>query len=352
MPRPMATQSVLVDMIAIDGSYGSGGGQIIRTAIGLSALTGKPCRITGIRAGRPNPGLQAQHLESIKAVAQLCNAKVDNLNIRSKEILFSPGNLEHKPLTIDIGTAGAITLVLQSLLIPAVHADKKLCFTIKGGTHVKWSPSYDFFENIFCRYLSIMGIEVKPEITGYGFYPRGGGSISVEVNPGKIRPICLTERGGYLETGLFSIASTDLKPQKVAERQSDSAGKVLSTARRAQKYVDSLSTGSSVHMDSHYENCILGAGCLGERGMQAEKVGESCALLLKKQADSGACLDEWMADQILPYMALATPSAVSVAAVTDHVRTNIWVIEKFLPVEFSIDENSTPKKISCRSKQK
>ncbi|MBI4176531.1 MAG: RNA 3'-terminal phosphate cyclase [Candidatus Aenigmarchaeota archaeon] len=337
-----------MDTIEIDGSYGSGGGQVIRTAVGLSAVTGKPCRITNIRAGRPNPGLQAQHLESIKAVAQLCNANAENLRIGSKEIAFVPGRLEHKPLSIDIGTAGAITLVLQSLMIPAVHSDKKLSFTIKGGTHVKWSPSIDYFEHVFCKYLAMMGIDAKVEVLKYGFYPKGGGCVKEEIEPGELKPINLAERGNYLKTDIFSTASQDLKNAKVAERQADGASKALDITYTTPRYVDSLSTGSAVHLHSHYENCILGSDYPGERGLKAEQVGENCALQMKKQMESGACLDEWMADQILPYMALAPPSSVSVAAVTDHVKTNVWVIEKFLPVKFHIDDKAAPITISCR----
>ena len=335
-------------MINIDGGFGESGGQIIRTAIGLSAVTGKPCSIFNIRKDRPKPGLQAQHLKGIEAVAGLCNAKVKGLALNSTEVEFHPGNLSCRPMKIDVGTAGAVTLVLQSLFIPAVHADREFRLEIIGGTHVKWSPSVDYFEHVFCRFMEMMGIETSVEVIRHGFYPAGGGKVGITIKPGKLRSVNLTERGKYVRTDIFSIASMDLEKSHVAERQVNGAEGQIKTIHNVTRYAESLSTGSSVHMHSHYDNTILGAGFLGERGMPAEKVGEECAKLLKSQMDSGACLDMWMADQILPYMALSGKSEISVAEVTGHARTNMWAIEKFLPVKFSVNEKK-PAKISCNS---
>ncbi len=336
-----------MELISLDGSYLEGGGQIIRTAIGLSAVTGKPCRIFNIRKGRPNPGLKAQHLKGIEAVAKLCNAKTKGFDINSTEIEFYPDKLSYQPLKINVGTAGAITLVLQSLFIPAAHTDKELIFEIEGGTHVKWAPSIDYFEQIFCRFLKIMGIDTSIEIIKHGFYPAGGGNVKVTIKPGKLKQINLTERGNYIRTDVFSVASKNLEKSKVVERQIQGAEKLIKTTYHVTRYVDSVSTGSAVHMHSHYKNTALGAYFLGEKVMPAEKVGENCASLLKTQMDSGACLDKWMADQILPYMALAGNSKVTISEVTNHVKTNIWVIEKFLPVKFDINQKSKPVTLSC-----
>lgn len=330
-------------MIEIDGSFGSGGGQIIRTAVGLSALTGKPCRIVNIRKGRPSPGLKAQHMKGVEAVGKLCDANVKGLEIGSETIEFVPKEISHKDLSVDVGTAGSVTLVLQSLMVPAVHTGKELEFEIIGGTDVKWSPTFAFFEAVLCGNLEKMGIKIEPKVLKAGYYPRGGGRVKVKVFPCKrIEPINWTEQGELMRIDSWSFASKELEKADVAERQMKGFEEVFKKVDcRDVQYVETLSTGSSIAAHAHC-NTVIGASSLGERGKPAEKVGRECADLLKKQIDSGACLDEHMADQILPYMAMAAEggeSRVSVAKVTDHCKTNIWVIEKFLPVKFSIEDN-------------
>lgn len=335
-------------MIEIDGSFGSGGGQIIRTAVGLSALTGKPCRISNIRKNHPQPGLKAQHMKGVDAVGKLCDADVKGLEIGSETIEFIPKEIRHKDLSVDVGTAGSVTLVLQSLMIPMVHAKEDVKVEIRGGTHVKWSPTTGYFRHVFCEYLKMMGIEIGSETLSYGFYPKGGGGIRVIVMPGRIKSIILTKRDHFSHVDAWSNASQALSKGRVAERQLESAGKVIPMIKKNQKYVFSRSIGSGITMAAVYDNCTLGSSALGDRGKSSESVGEEAATFLKKQIDSGACLDEHMADQILPYMAMAAESdsgdsQVTVARVTDHCKTNIWVIEKFLPVKFKIENNI----ISC-----
>ena len=161
-------------MIEIDGSHGEGGGQIIRTSVALSAITGKSVKITNIRSGRPNPGLQAQHLEAVKAVARLCNGKTD-AKLGATSLVFEPSHIQGGHINIDIGTAGAISLVLQALALPAVHAENPVTLRISGGTHVRWSPSMDYMQNVFCYYMKKLGIDFDISISKYGFYPKGGG---------------------------------------------------------------------------------------------------------------------------------------------------------------------------------
>lgn len=334
-------------MIDIDGSYLEGGGQIIRTAIGLSAVTGKACRIFNIRKNRSPSGLKAQHMKGVEAVMKLCDADVKGLKMGSESLGFVPKEIVHKNLSVDVGTAGSVTLVLQSLMIPMVHAKSKTTVEIRGGTHVKWSPTAGYFRHVFCEYLKRMGIEIESETFSYGFYPKGGGGIRVHVNPGELKPIILMERGNYCHADAWSNASQELAERKVAERQLDSAGEIIKDLRKNHKYVNSRSIGSAITMAAVFDNCVLGSSALGERGKPAEKVGRECADLLKKQLDSKACLDRWMADQILPYIAMAAKegkSKLTVAEVTNHCKTNIWVIEKFLPVKFEIDGNV----ISCK----
>jgi len=326
-------------MILIDGSYLEGGGQIIRTSIALSAITGKPVKIINIRAKRPNPGLRAQHLKGIEATAKLCKTELKNVKIGSESIEFIPKEIKGGSFSINVGTAGAITLVLQTLVLPSIHAEEDVILEITGGTDVKWSPTINYFKHIFCYFLAKMGIDIFVETLKYGFYPKGGGKVKVTIKPcKKIKPINLIERGNMEKIEVRSIASETLRNRRVAERQSEAAKKILKFENETITYVSTLSSGSSINLHAYFENCKLGASELGERGKLAEKVGEEAAKSLVKQIDSNACLDKWMADQILPYMALAGNSKVSIAEITNHVKTNIWVIEKFLPVKFEIDE--------------
>lgn len=360
-------------MIEIDGSYLEAGGQIIRTAVGLSALTGKPCRVFNIRAGRPKPGLMAQHLTGVQAIAKLCTAKISGAELWSKELTFEPGKIKSGEFQFNVGTAGSISLVLQSLVVPAIMAPGKLAFDIKGGTDVAWSPSIAYFQNILSYWLDKMGVKIKTDILKYGFYPKGGGHVRVEVVPtAHLKPLNLAKRGKPELIHALSIASEQLKKVQVAERQLEAAASILAALpdfkgaaidkitapsaaiRKEISYVQTLSPSSSLQLYTQFSNCRLGAGAIGERGKRAEQVGQEAAELLKRQTDSNACIDRWAADQLLPFMAVASeqgPSEISVAEITNHCLTNVWVIEKFLPVKFSIEgEKGKPGIIKCAKK--
>lgn len=334
-------------MIEIDGSQGEGGGQILRTAIGLSAVTGNSTKIFNIRKGRPNPGLQAQHLVGIKAVSEICGGNLKGAELKSTEVEFTPGKIKGGNYKFDVGTAGAVTLVLQSLVIPAVHADSEIGFELTGGTHVKWAPTAGYFRHIFSEFLKFIGIELKSETLKYGYYPKGGGKFSVNITPSDLKNLSLQERGKLIETEAWSNASEHLKTPKVAERQLEAAEKIIPLKRNI-KYVDALSIGSSITIASKFENCVLGSSVIGEKNKSAEKVGEDAANFLKKQIESEAVLDEWMSDQILPFLALAKgKSEFITSSLTKHAETNIWVIKKFLDVNFKVDCLEKGIRISC-----
>ncbi|MBI5061152.1 MAG: RNA 3'-terminal phosphate cyclase [Candidatus Aenigmarchaeota archaeon] len=342
-------------MIEIDGSVGEAGGQITRTATALSAILETPCHIFNIRSGRCNPGLKLQHISGIKAIQELCNGKLQNAKLGSTEIWFYPEKIRAKKLDIKIESAGSIGLVLQGLMIAASHLDERLEIAVEGGaTSGKWAAPVNYVKNVLMPILEKMGYEASVEIERYGYYPKGGSRVSAWINPCKLKPLQLTEQGKLISINGISHASQHLKNASVAERQADAADKILYdkyslVPNIEQQYVDSECMGSAIDLFACMENSVMGSEGLGERGKTAEKVGTEAALQLIEQIGSHAPLDKHMSDQILPYIALAAEhgtSKIKVAGVTQHCLTNIWLIEKFLPVKFSVDRGN--KIISCR----
>lgn len=330
-------------MLEIDGSYGEGGGSIVRLAVALSAVTGKPCKIYNIRAKRRNPGLQAQHYTAINAVAKLCNAAVKNNEIGSTEIEFSPGVIKGGSLSVNVGTAGSAALVLQALMIPAIHCKEPLDIRIAGGTLNKWAPSIYYLQNVTLALLKRFGYNGEIILHKHGFYPKGGGLVEARISPSMIKPINIIKRGKPVQVKGICIASDDLQKAKVPERMKKTARDRLFSVFKIvpeirSEYIETQSTGGGIDLFVVYENSIIGSGSIAELGKSAEKVAKEALGSLIESHDSEAPLDEHMEDQIIPYMALAGSSAIRVPKITDHTRTNIWVCSKFLPVKFGIDE--------------
>lgn len=351
-------------MIILDGSHGEGGGQIVRTALALSSLTGQPFKATNIRSGRKDAGLKAQHVQCIKALQKLCNAKADGAELGSKELLFVPGKIEAKNLTIDIGTAGSITLLLQAVLLPCMFANKTHKLTLIGGTDTQWSMPIDYFANVLVpQYRRVCGIEVKMPKRGY--YPKGGGQVELTIKPEIKRnefesfeafQAALKHKAFTIEQGKLvcikgtSHASKTLEQAKVSERQASAAKQALAQLNVpieiTTEYSDTLSTGSGITLwaifakndDIDNENPIrVGADALGEQGKPAEKVGTEAAEKLLKELD--APVDAHLADNLIPLMALCKPSKITTTQITKHTETNIWVVEQFLGKMFKIKEN-------------
>ena len=331
-------------MISIDGSQGEGGGQILRTASALAALLNKPCKIFNIRSKRPNPGLKQQHLQGLLAVSKLCNGRLENAKIGSTEIEFYPGELFSNKLEINIPTAGAITLVLQSLMIPAAFSKEKTTIKIKGGaTNTAWSPPIDFTRNIFFPIIKKMGYVTELDINKRGFYPTGGADVSCNLlPPGKLNGLDLQTRGNVKTINGLSICSN--LPQHVAERQRKSAESVLQEAgydfNITDEIVKSSSAGSALVLWAECNNSIIGADSLGEIKKSAEVVGKEAATRLIKELESGSALDIHTTDQLIPYLALGKgKSIVTTSKITSHTLTNINIAEKFLDIKFSVEEN-------------
>jgi RNA 3'-terminal phosphate cyclase (ATP) len=331
-------------MIAIDGSYLEGGGQIIRTAIALASVTKQSVRIFNIRKGRDKPGLRPQHLEGITAASRICSGKTEGLSLNSTEVSFTPGTIRGGRYTIDTKTAGSVSLILQTLLPIGMHADCSLELTIKGGTAVPFSPTIAYLQDVYCGILKKMGVSVNIGIKRHGFYPRGGGEIYVRIDPTRIKGVDLTECGKLESIRVDSVASFHLKSAKVAERMVNGFKNIFPESVAQVRYVPTDSPGCFVNGLAIYEKSVMGADVLGRVGKRAEDVGKDAALALREMSETDAPIDIWMVDQIVPYMALAAyetrePSRIRIPKSTKHAETNTWVVEQFLPVRFCVDSN-------------
>jgi RNA 3'-phosphate cyclase len=331
-------------VIEIDGAFGEGGGQIVRTACSLSALTGRAAHIVNIRQARREPGLRLQHLVAVRALAELCGGSVQGAEVGSRELVFRPGRVSAKEIPVQIGTAASITLIVQCL-IPAIlltHGTTRIAF-LGGATDTAFAPPLDYVREIFLWFLRRIGIVVNANVAKRGYYPRGGSEVEVEIAPARPRPIIATERGRLREIRILSSAASVLRQRKVAERQIEGAVAALGTLPIAPKtnieYASSHSAGTAMCIVAEFEKTVVGASALGARGKMAEKVGVEAAGNFLAEFNSTGCLDRHMADQILPYMALAPmASRVTVTEVTEHCRTNMKVIEKFVEGRFEVRE--------------
>ncbi|MCD6402942.1 MAG: RNA 3'-terminal phosphate cyclase [Candidatus Aenigmarchaeota archaeon] len=327
-------------MITIDGSYGEGGGQILRTSLALSALLGKSVRIINIRKGRPTPGLKHQHLKSVEIMRELCNAEVKGARLGSTVVEFFPRNIIPKNrLRIDIGTAGSITLLIQTILPVLVFYPTMVEVEIVGGTDVRWSPTIDYLRYVTLKNLERIGVKAYVSVERRGFYPKGGGKVKLVVEPSKfLSPFVAIDRGHVKKVNVYSVAGS--LPKHVAIRQMESALNTLKYESKnydnfelfgSYEVVNSHSRGSSCTVVASCEKSFLGADSLGELGKPAEKVGLEAVEKLLNSLSTGATFDRFMSDQILVFASLADGnSEFSVEELTGHVKTNIYVIEKLV----------------------
>ncbi len=331
-------------MIRIDGSHLEGGGSIIRLSTALSCVTGEAVEIRNIRANRTPSGLKTQHFHALLAIAEFCNAELSGEEIGSRKIVFKPGKIDKKKIFVNIPSAGSTTLVLQNLIPAIVLAKKQAYIEVTGGTHVMWSPPAEYFEKVFSYFMKIIGCNMNFKLHEYGFYPKGGGRISLDIKKSNIKPFEFLERGILQRIEATSIATTQLEKARVSERQLLAFRKEFpaETIYGKKKYVESLSAGSNIHANAQYDNTRIGVEMLGEKGLNAENVGRMCAKKLKEELESRAPVDEHMADQLIPFM---TPgSKFRTSNITKHTLTNIWVCEQLLNYKYEIKDRV----ISCK----
>ncbi len=345
-------------MIEIPGDMLEGGGQIIRTTIALAALAGVDVHITKIREKRPNPGLQPQHVTAVRTLATISNAETKGLMQGSRELEFRPRGHGSGLFRLDVGTAGSIPLILQALMPCLNYSSDRVELELIGGTDVKWSPSIDYINLIVLPTLQRMGYQATIKINRRGHYPRGGGQVTIIVEPShSLKAITLLKRGELQR--IEGISHCVKLPTHIAHRQADAAKKTLSDAGyhnvnfEIETYPPEQDThlgpGSGITIVAKFsDGSVLGADNIGERGKPAETVGQQAAEKLLTEIGSNAPVDRHLGDILIPYMAVAKGrSEIQVSELTLHTITNIDVTEKILGIKFQVQgEKHQPAKVA------
>lgn len=340
-------------MVTIDGSHGEGGGQVVRTTLALSAITGQPTRIKNIRARRKNPGLRPQHLTAVRAAAAVCRAQLEGDHLGSQMLSFTPTRSPRPgEYSFDVadasqgGSAGSVGLVFQTVILPLAMAgsdgsstDSRL--VIRGGTHVRWAPPVPYLQHVFLPAVSRMGIDATVELTRWGFYPVGGGEIVAKIAGGiqSLRPIQMTARGNLQR--VWGTAAVANLPAHIPQRMANRARNLLTRAGLQSSVETSrlrgAGPGAGIFLWAEYEHTRAGFTAYGQKGLPAEQVAEAACKELLDHHDSKAPVDPYLADQmILPTAMTEGESQVTTSRVTQHLLTNVWVVQQFLSRDISV----------------
>lgn len=331
------------DLIKIDGSFGEGGGQILRTSLSLSAITKTPFEIYNIRANRKTPGLSYQHLQAVNAASQICSAEVIGNQLRSTDLKFFPGDIQAGTYHLNIGTAGSISLVLQTIFYLLSLVNNPSSVTITGGTHVIYSPCIDYLIQQWLYYVRQIGFHADILLLKAGFYPRGGGEVLLNISPATPRyPLRVVDRGKLIQVkGISMVSNLDIN---IAHRQQMQAKKRLSECGIPHEIVveerTSPGKGTMLMLIGKFEHsqcCYFSLGAIGKR---AETVAdEACSELLSFMKTRGV-IDEYLADQLIIPLALTEGSSQFITPkVTQHLLTNIEVVKRFLPITIEVSGN-------------
>ena len=334
-------------MIEIDGSQKSGSGTILRLSIALAAITKQPLHICNIRQNRPQPGLKHQHLEAVLTAAKLCNAKVQGATLGSKELWFTPHEIKGGSIEAVIETAGSIPMLLLATLPICLFTENSVHLHVaKGGTDTTHAPTINYFRNVFLPALKRMGVDAAITVQKYGYYPKGMGEATMTVKPNRsLKPIQL-ENFGKLKSIKGVSVCTFLADRQVAERQAKTAEEHLSQrGYKADIQVvndqsNTFQKGSSIVLWAETDTgVIIGADAIGELRKTSEAVGKEAAGKLLTELSVEPTVDVYLADMLIPYMALAQDKSFFLArTISEHIETNIWLMEKMLNVKFTIQK--------------
>lgn len=358
----------------LDGAHLEGGGALVRVALALSTLTGQKIVVENIRAARPNPGLKAQHLAAINALKEIANAKTNKIELGSDTLIFEPGKVKGGKYKIDIGTAGSITLLLQALIPPCLFASSRVELIIKGGTCGKWQASVDYLQNVLLPHLQRFA-KIELKVIKRGYYPKGGGEICLIIRPKyKLKDFSLLwkeleeevvkyeliEVGNLEQIKGIVNCSAELVDSEVGNRILMSAKKALQKldvpVNIRVDYTKTKSIGGEFLLWTVYSKngdavgpnkVILAFSTLIEKGIRSEEIGIKTAKKLIDEIKLGFGCDEYLADQLIPYMVLLPGSVITTSKITNHTKTNIHVVEQFLPVSFEIERNKIKVKKTC-----
>lgn len=336
-------------MTIVDGSAGEGGGQVLRTALALSILSGQAVTIHNIRAGRRKPGLRPQHLTAVLAASTICGAEVEGATLESQTLLFVPGGPPRPgAYEFDVaeiagrGSAGAVGLVLQTILLPLAMCEGESHLTLRGGTHVPWAPSVDYVTEVFGPSLARMGVSTKIELNQWGFYPVGGGQMQVHIQGragAPLEPIDLTNRGSLKRAwGRGVVANL---PSHIPQRMANRARNLLEASGikadlRALR-VKAAGPGAGIFLFVEYEGCLAGFTAYGRKGLPSDQVAQMACEPLLAHHETGAPVDPHLADQLVLPMTLANgTSRITTSCITEHLLTNLEVMRTFLPIEATV----------------
>ncbi len=329
-------------MIEVDGAFGEGGGQILRTSLTLSALTGQPMHIYQIRSKRSRPGLRPQHLTAVNAIAKVTRAETQGAEPDSMDLTFYPSGIYPGKYQFDIHTAGALSLALQTLFLPLSLASGRSQLKLTGGTHVNWSPIFHYLEEQWLPIMRKIGFRLEIDLIKAGFYPAGGGEVQASILPIKaLHPLTCTERGGLVRIrGLSGMGNL---PEEIATRQKHQALRRLSTVCEEVKIktlqLPAYGKGSFILLNALFSHC--GSACytaLGAPGKPAQQVADEAVDQMLAHLETDGCVDHFLADQLLLPLAVSPGnSTYRTNAITHHLLTNAHVIQSFLEVDIKTE---------------
>lgn len=327
-------------MIVIDGSEGEGGGQVLRTALSLSLVTGLPFRIENIRANRPRAGVMRQHVTAVEAACAIGGAECEELAVGASALSFTPGKVMPGEHHFAVGTAGSTSLVLQTILPPLMLADAPSRLVLEGGTHNIYAPPFDFIDRVFLPILNGMGPRVTARLGRHGFYPAGGGRIEVEIEPcSSLSRVDLLERGELRSVEARAVVAA--LPGEIAVRELEAVGKILGwpeERRRIEQLPERTGPGNILMLEAVFDRVTEIMTGFGKLGVPAQTVGEKAAKRMAGYLASDAFAGPYLADQLLLPMALAGGGSFTTVKPSSHARTGAGIIGKFLPVSVSFEE--------------